>query len=227
MGADYLCYSLVDAVIDNYFPVLEVYGEYLEKLEEQTVLSAQRSTLTAIHAARRELMELRRVLWPQREMLSQLLRCDSPLLSPEVKIFFRDCYDHSVQIMDMVENYREIVSGLHDVYLSAIGNRTNEIMKVLTIISTIFIPLTFIAGIYGMNFAPAKPEKVDLPLNMPELYHPYGYVITLAVMLAIAVVLVLFFWRKGWIFKDSSSPVPTRQSAPTEAIEAEPAKDAK
>lgn len=205
-SADYLCYSLLDAVIDNYFPALEAFGEYLESLEEQTVTRPTPRVLAQIHAAKRELLDLRRVLWPQREAINALIRTDTLLISPEVKVFLRDCYDHAVQVMDMVETYREITSGLHDVYLSSIGNRTNEIMKVLTIISTIFIPLTFIAGVYGMNF------NTQHPLNMPELESPYGYPATMLVMALIALGLLYFFKRKGWIFsrqKDDATPVVT------------------
>jgi magnesium transporter len=144
-------------------------------------------------------MDLRRVLWPQRESINQIIRNETPLISKEVRVFLRDCYDHAVQVMDMVENYREITSGLHDIYLSSIGNRTNEIMKVLTIISTIFIPLTFIAGVYGMNFS-----HNDSVYNMPELHSTYGYPITMLGMLAIAISLMFYFWRKGWIFSSDS-----------------------
>jgi magnesium transporter len=200
-GADYLCYSLIDAIVDHYFPVLETYGEYLETLESNVVLHPVKSTLTHIHTAKRELMDLRRVLWPQRESINQLIRSECPLISKEVRLFLRDCYDHSVQVMDMVENYREITSGLHDVYLSSIGNRTNEIMKVLTIISTIFIPLTFIAGVYGMNFS-----HEDSPYNMPELHAQYGYPATMLVMALIGVALLFYFWHKGWIFASEALP---------------------
>jgi magnesium transporter len=196
-GADYLCYSLVDAIIDHYFPVLESYGEYLESLEETTVAHPTPATLQHIHIAKRELIDLRRVLWPQREAINQLVRSECPLISKEVTVFLRDCYDHSIQVMDMVENYREITSGLHDVYLSSIGNRTNEIMKVLTIISTIFIPLTFIAGVYGMNFDPDYS-----PYNMPELRARYGYPAAMLVMTLIAIALIFYFWHKGWIFSN-------------------------
>ncbi|HYF48552.1 MAG TPA: magnesium/cobalt transporter CorA [Planctomycetota bacterium] len=202
-GADYLCYSILDAIIDNYFPVLEAYGEYLETLEDQTVLKPTRRTLSAIHTAKRELLDLRRVIWPQRDTINSLIRDESPLISAPVKVFLRDCHDHAVQVMDMVETYREITSGLHDVYLSSIGNRTNEIMRVLTIISTIFIPLTFIAGVYGMNF---KTEAS--PYNMPELTWYFGYPLCLLLMLLIALSLLYFFKRKGWLFGASERAEP-------------------
>jgi magnesium transporter len=206
-GADYLCYSLIDAMVDHYFPVLETYGEYLESLETTVVTKPVKSTLSNIHTAKRELIDLRRVLWPQREAINQLIRSECALISKEVRVFLRDCYDHSVQVMDMVENYREITSGLHDVYLSSIGNRTNEIMKVLTIISTIFIPLTFIAGVYGMNFDPESS-----PYNMPELKMKYGYPVTLAVMFLIGVSLLFYFWHKGWIFAGKAERVGAASS---------------
>jgi len=202
-GADYLCYSILDAIVDNYFPVLESYGEFLEELEDQTVLKPTRRTLSAIHTAKRELLDLRRVIWPQRDTINSLIRDESPLVSPQVKVFLRDCHDHAVQIMDMVETYREITSGLHDVYLSSIGNRTNEIMRVLTIISTIFIPLTFIAGVYGMNF-----HTDASPYNMPELDWYWGYPLCLAVMFLIAIALLGFFHRKGWLFAGKDLPEP-------------------
>lgn len=219
-GADYLCYSLLDAVVDNYFPVLEEYGEYLERLEEETVGSPSPHTLSHIHLAKRELLDLRRVLWPQREAFNQLIRSDSTLISRDVIIFLRDCYDHSVQVMDMVESYREITSGLHDVYLSSISNRTNEIMKFLTIISTVFIPLTFIAGVYGMNFK-----------HMPELEWEYGYFYTLAFMFLIGASLFVYFYRKGWIGKqhsDLEKPVlPTHVQEKVAAMHSLPPVDQK
>jgi magnesium transporter len=195
-GADFLCYTLLDAIVDHYFPVLEVFGEYLDTLEEETVTQPHKGTLASIHSAKRELLDLRRVLWPQREMISALVREDSPLVSENVRLHLRDCLEHSAHVIDIIESYREVASGLHDVYLSAMGQRTNEIMKVLTIISTIFIPLTFIAGIYGMNFSTEKS-----PLNMPELNWYYGYPAVLAAMLVIAIGLLFFFVRKGWILQ--------------------------
>ncbi|HEY3322134.1 MAG TPA: magnesium/cobalt transporter CorA [Planctomycetota bacterium] len=194
-GAAYLAYSILDTIVDHYFPVLERYGEFLEELEMQTVTNPSPRTFMQLHTAKRELLDLRRVIFPQRDTVNQLIRDDSPLIPQEVRIFLRDCYDHAVQVMDIVETYREITSGLHDVYLSAIANRTNEIMKVLTIISTIFIPLTFLAGLYGMNF-----DTNASPWNMPELKSPYGYVGLLLFMLLTGCSLVGYFWHKGWIF---------------------------
>jgi magnesium transporter len=190
--ADYLTYTLLDAIIDGFFPVLENYGERIEELEDEVVTNPTRQTLQKIYQIRRELLALRRSIWPQREAINILIRDSSDLISPDVRIYLRDCYDHTVQVIDMVETYRELASGLMDVYLSSVGNKMNEIMKFLTIVSVIFIPLTFIAGVYGMNF------NTDKPGNMPELNLPWAYPICLAAMIAIASGLIYFFWRRGW-----------------------------
>ena len=192
-GSDYLAYTLLDAIIDGFFPVLEAYGERIEELEEEVVTNPTRQTLEKIYRVRRELLALRRAIWPQRDAINALIRDGSDLISSDVRIYLRDCYDHSVQVMDLVETYRELSSGLMDVYLSSVGNRMNEIMKFLTVMSSIFIPLTFIAGVYGMNFNTDKS-----PWNMPELNWHWGYPLCLAVMFAIASALVVFFWRRGW-----------------------------
>ena len=197
----YLAYALLDATIDGYFPVLEHFGERLETLEDTLVASPNSNMLSEIHGMRRELVVLRRAVWPMREALNFLLREGSDAFNAETRPYLNDCYDHVVQLMDLVENHREMASGLMDVYLSSMSNRMNEVMKVLTIMSTIFIPLTFIAGIYGMNFDPASG-----PWSMPELKSPYGYVICLAVMAAVAVVMIFFFRRKGWIGAGSKGP---------------------
>ncbi|MEH1839762.1 MAG: magnesium/cobalt transporter CorA [Nostoc sp.] len=193
-GADYLAYALLDAIIDGFFPVLELYGERIEELEEEVIVKPTPQTLQNIYQIRRELLQLRRAIWPQRDAINSLIRDASDLISEEVRIYLRDCYDHTVQVMDMVETYRELASGLMDVYLSAVSNKMNEIMKVLTIVSTIFIPLTFIAGVYGMNFSTEKS-----PYNMPELNWYWGYPLCWAVMLAIAFGLLFFFWQRGWL----------------------------
>jgi magnesium transporter len=191
--ADYLAYTLLDAIIDGFFPVLEAYGEQIEELEEEVVTNPTRQTLQKIYRVRRELLNLRRAIWPQRDAINSLIRDGSELICDHVQVYLRDCYDHAVQVLDMVETYRELTSGLMDVYLSAVGNRMNEIMKLLTVISSIFIPLTFIAGVYGMNFNTEKS-----PMNMPELNWYWGYPLCLALMAAIAAGLVYFFWRRGW-----------------------------
>ncbi|WP_445174475.1 magnesium/cobalt transporter CorA [Microcoleus sp.] len=192
-GADYLAYTLLDSIIDGFFPVLEVYGERIEELEDEVVARPTRKTLEKIYKIRRDLLTLRRAIWPQRDAINVLIRDSSHLISPEVRIYLRDCYDHTVQVMDMVETYRELSSGLMDVYLSSMGNKMNEIMKLLTVMSSIFIPLTFVAGIYGMNFNTEKS-----PLNMPELNWYLGYPLCLGLMAASASALVYFFWRRGW-----------------------------
>lgn len=192
-GADYLAYALLDAIIDGFFPVLERYGERIEELEEEVMINPTRETLQEIYQIRRELLQLRRSIWPHRDVINSLIRDGYELISEEMKPYLRDCYDHSVQVMDMVENYREITNGLMDVYLSAVGNRTNEVMKFLTVMSSVFIPLTFIVGVYGMNFNTEKS-----PYNMPELNWELGYPLCWAVMIVIATGLFLFFWRKGW-----------------------------
>ncbi|MBD2363188.1 magnesium/cobalt transporter CorA [Anabaena minutissima FACHB-250] len=193
-GTDYLAYAVLDAIVDGFFPVLERYGEQLEDLEEEVIAKPTRKTLQKIYQLRRELLQLRRAIWPQRDAINTLIRDRSELISEDVQIYLRDCYDHAVQVMDMVETYRELASGLMDVYLSAVGNKMNEVMKLLTVVSSIFIPLTFIAGIYGMNFNTEKS-----PYNMPELNWYWGYPLCLAVMGFIGLGLLFLFWRRGWL----------------------------
>ncbi|MBW4630447.1 MAG: magnesium/cobalt transporter CorA [Iphinoe sp. HA4291-MV1] len=205
-GADYLAYSLLDAIIDGFFPVLERYGDRIEELEEEVIVNPSRQTLQKIYQVRRELLQLRRYIWPQRDAINSLIRDGNELISEEVRIYLRDCYDHAVQVMDMLETYRELASGLMDVYLSAVSNRMNEVMKFLTVMSSIFIPLTFIAGIYGMNFNAEKS-----PWNMPELNWYWGYPACLAFMAVIAFLLVFIFWRRGW-FQNFSKINPDSKS---------------
>jgi magnesium transporter len=213
-GPDYLAYALLDSIIDGFFPVLEVYGEQLEELEDEVVASPTRQTLQKIHDLKRELLTLRRAIWPQRDAINSLIRDGSNLISEEVRIYLRDCYDHAIQVLDMVETYREVASSLMDVYLSSVGNKMNEIMKFLTVISAIFIPLTFIAGVYGMNFNPEKS-----PYNMPELNWEWGYLLCLGLMATVAIASVIFFWRKGWFQNystlKSSAPPPTKRASYT------------
>ncbi|MEA5550480.1 magnesium/cobalt transporter CorA [Anabaena cylindrica UHCC 0172] len=193
-GSDYLAYSLLDAIIDGFFPILELYGEHIEELEEEVIVKPTPQTLQKIYQIRRELLQLRRAIWPQRDTINFLIRDSSELISDEVRIYLRDCYDHALQVMDMVETYRELASGLMDVYLSAVSNKMNEIMKFLTVVSSIFIPLTFVAGIYGMNFNTEKS-----PYNMPELNWYWGYPLCLGLMGVIACGLIFFFWQRGWL----------------------------
>ena len=198
-GADYLAYALWDAIIDGFFPVLEVYSQQIEDLENEVISHPNQNTLAKIYRTKRELLGLRRAIWFQRSALSSLIRDKSPLLTEDTIVHLRDCYDHAVQIIDIIETYRELASGLTDIYLSAVSNRMNEVMKILTVISSIFIPLTFVAGIYGMNF-----NTEASPLNMPELQWYYGYPLCLGIMLTIAIALILYFWRLGWL-KNSST----------------------
>lgn len=193
-GADYLAYSLLDAVIDGYFPVLEDIGERLESLEDEILARPGRGTFHRVHDLKRELLALRRAVWPLREAVSGLIREPCALIGDETRLYLRDCYDHAVRIIDFVETYRELGSDLTDLYLSSVSQRMTEVMKVLTIIATIFIPLTFIAGIYGMNFHTDKS-----PWNMPELGWYWGYPFALLLMGLVALALVAYFWWKGWL----------------------------
>jgi magnesium transporter len=193
MGPDYLLYALVDALVDEFFPVLESYGERVEELEDTVIAKPDPATLNEIHRIKRELLLLRRVAFPEREVINALQREEAHLVKPETRVFLRDCYDHTIQVLDMIETYRDLAAGLLEVYLSSASNRLNEVMKVLTIISTIFIPLNFIAGVYGMNFNPQAS-----PLNMPELNWYFGYPAALTLMAATAGGLVLYFKRKRW-----------------------------
>lgn len=192
--ADYLAYCLLDAAIDDYFPLLEIFGDHLDKLEESVIDRPDKNLLSQIQSSKRTMYTIRHAIWPMREALAQLMNCDQ-IVQPETKIFMRDAQDHVIQVLDIVENYRERVSGLMDIYISTLSARMNEVMKVLAIITTIFMPLTFIAGIYGMNFE-----------HMPELSMKYAYPVTLGVMVFLAVVMVVLFWRMGWLQRDDLKP---------------------
>jgi magnesium transporter len=198
--ADYLAYALWDAIIDGFFPVLEIYGDKIESLEDEVLFNPTHQTLASIYQVKRELLALRRAIWPQRNAINKLIRDGSEFISSEVSIFLRDCYDHIVQIIDIIETYRELASSLTDIYLSSISNKMNEIMKLLTVISSIFIPLTFIVGVYGMNF-----NSEVSPWNMPELNWYWGYPLCWMVMLATSGGLIFYFWRRGW-FQNFSTP---------------------
>ncbi len=193
-GPDYLAYALFDALIDGYFPVLETIGEQLDTLEDEVLNKPVRATIGAIHELKRQLITLRRAIWPLREAANALIRDESGFITPETRPFLRDCYDHTVQLIDLTENHRDLASELSDLYLSSAGHRMNEVMKVLTIITTLFMPLTFIAGIYGMNFNPEAS-----PWNMPELNWIWGYPFSLALMAVVTLGMLVFFWRKGWL----------------------------
>ena len=193
-GADYLAYALLDAAIDGFFPVLEELSERLAQLEESVLTDPHPGNLEEIYRVRRALTNLRRAVWPAREAINAFTRTDSVLVTDPTRMFLRDCYDHILQVIDVLETYRDLASGLMDTYLSSQSNRMNEVMKVLTIIATIFIPMSFIAGIYGMNFDPQKS-----PWNMPELSWYWGYPFSLLLMLGIAIALLIFFRRRGWL----------------------------
>ncbi len=193
-GPDYLAYALIDAFIDNYFPVLEKYGERLESIEEDVLSRPEPVLVSRMHEVKRDLLTLRRAIWPLRETVNSLVREPSPFISDETRVYFRDCYDHTIQIIDLLENYRDVASGLMEVYLSSASNRLNEIMKILTMFTAFFIPLSLIAGIYGMNFNTARS-----PFNMPELNWYLGYPFVLGLMATVALGMVTFFRRKGWL----------------------------
>jgi magnesium transporter len=188
VGADYLAYALIDAIVDNYFIILERLGETIEELEEELVTNPVSDTLQTIHHLKREMIFLRKSVWPLREVISALERGESPLIQESTGVYLRDLYDHTIQVIDSVETFRDMVSGILDIYLSSVSNKMNEVMKVLTIIATIFIPLTFIAGIYGMNFE-----------YMPELSWRWGYPAVWFVICAIFITMLAYFKRRKWL----------------------------
>ncbi|MFX1465892.1 MAG: magnesium/cobalt transporter CorA [Promethearchaeota archaeon] len=187
-GSDYLAYTLLDTTVDNYFIILEKVGETIEFLEEELVENPTPETLHQLHKLKREMIALRKSVWPLREVISRLERLENPLIRESTDIYLRDVYDHTIQVIDAVETYRDMLSGMFDIYLSSISNKMNEVMKVLTIIATIFIPLTLIAGIYGMNF-----------MFMPELDWQFGYPFTLLMMFALGLVMTIYFRMKKWL----------------------------
>ncbi|HKJ31390.1 MAG TPA: magnesium/cobalt transporter CorA [Balneolales bacterium] len=193
-GTDYLMYVLIDSVVDEYFNVLDEFGDKLEDLEDQIMEQQERATMQNIQHLRRELIYFRKSVWPLRDMLNSLYRLDTPLIDASMRIYLRDVYDHSIHVIDTVENYRDMVMSLTDTYMSSVSNRMNEIMKVLTIIATIFIPLTFIVGLYGMNF-----DTSISPYNMPELKFYYGYPAVWLVMIIVTIIMVIYFRRKKWL----------------------------
>jgi len=188
LGPDYLAYALIDAVVDNYFFVLEKLGERIDGLEEDLITNPRREILHEIHLLKREMIELRKALWPLRETVSGLERMESPLIKKTTIVFLRDLYDHTIQVVDTVESFREILTSMLETYLSSVSNRMNEVMKVLTIISTIFIPITFLVGVYGMNFK-----------HMPETGWRWSYPVVWAVILASVGGMLHFFRRKKWL----------------------------
>jgi magnesium transporter len=188
MGADYLAYSLMDSIVDNYFVVLEETGEKIDALEDEVVSDPSQETVRKLYKLKREMIFLRKGIWPLRELLAAMTRRESKLISDQVVIYLRDVYDHVIQVVDIIEVSREMLSGMLDIYLSSSNNRLNEVMKFLTVIATIFMPLSFLASLWGMNF------KV-----MPDLELPWGYPMAICVMVSIAIAMVLWFRRKRWL----------------------------
>ncbi|MCW3071863.1 MAG: magnesium transport protein CorA [Bacteroidetes bacterium] len=188
MAADYLAYALIDAVVDCYFTILEKIGDKIEVLEEELISDPTKETMQQLHHMKREMIFVRKAVWPMRELINNLERSETELIRPSTDVYLRDVHDHTVRVIDTVETYRDLLSGMMDIYLSSVSNRMNEVMKVLTIITTIFVPVTFIAGIYGMNFD-----------YMPELHSKWGYPLTWAVMIAIIVSLLVYFRKKKWL----------------------------
>jgi magnesium transporter len=194
LQADYLAYVLIDAVVDNYFKVLENVGDEIENIEEELLANPTPQTLNKIHVLKREMIYLRKSVWPLREIISKVEREESSLIQDSTNIYLRDLYDHTIQIIDTVETFGDVISGMLDVYLSSVSNRLNEIMKILTTFAAIFIPLTFIAGIYGMNF-----NTQLSPLNMPELNWYYGYPFVLGIMAVLGISMFFYFRKKRWV----------------------------
>jgi magnesium transporter len=187
-GADYLAYALIDSIVDNYFTILEQAGERIEILEESLDKSPSAETLQAIQNLTREMIFLRKTVWPLREAISSLERTGCQLVDESTDVYLKDIYDHTIQVIDTIETFRDMLSSILDIYLLSISNRMNEIMKVLTVIATVFMPLTFLAGVYGMNFK-----------YMPELEWHWGYFFIWGIMLAIAIVMLIYFRRKKWL----------------------------
>jgi magnesium transporter len=194
MSADYLAYALIDAIVDHYFVILEKLSEKIETMEDSLVINPTPQLLEKVYDLKKEMITLRKSVWPLRELISGLERTESKLIEKSTDVFLRDVYDHTIQVIDSIETFRDTVSGMMDLYLSSISNKMNQIMQVLTIIATIFIPLTFITGIYGMNFDPGAS-----PFNMPELGWYWGYISVWVVMIVIVVLMLIYFRKKKWL----------------------------
>jgi magnesium transporter len=187
-GPDYLAYALIDGIVDNYFAVMEKLEEQVEDLEEELVVNPTQDSLHKINRLKKDMIFLRKSVWPLREMINNLERSESTLIKESTRIYLRDVYNHTIQVIDTLETFRDMVSGMIDIYLSGLSYKMNEIMKVLTLIATIFIPLTFVVGLYGMNFK-----------NMPEIEWEFGYYSVLIVMVIMVVGMLTYFRRKKWI----------------------------
>ena len=202
-GSSYLLYALTDLVLDNYFALIYKLGDELETIEELLYRRANKSLMFQTQNIKREMISIRRAAWPERDKINDIIRSESKLINNTSRTYFKDTYDHTMQIIDLIENYKDLTTSLIDMNLSLISQRMNEIMKVLTIISSIFIPLTFITGVYGMNFANKDPLTGEvLKNNMPELYYENGYLYTIGGMVIIAILQMIYFWRKGWLYKN-------------------------
>ncbi len=202
-GSSYLLYALTDLILDNYFALIYKLGDELETIEELLYRRANKSLMFQTQNIKREMISIRRAAWPERDKINDIIRSESKLINKTSRAYFKDTYDHTMQIIDLIENYKDLTTSLIDMNLSLISQRMNEIMKVLTIISSIFIPLTFIAGVYGMNFAIKDPQTGEiLKNNMPELYYENGYLYTMGGMVIIALLQMIYFWRKGWLYKN-------------------------
>jgi magnesium transporter len=188
MGADYLAYALHDAIVDCYFSILEKIGDRIEVLEEELIAEPTKKTMQQLHFMKREMIFVRKAVWPMRELINNMERSETELIKPTTDIYIRDVHDHTVRVIDTVETYRDLLSGMMDIYLSSVSNKMNEVMKVLTIITTIFVPVTFIAGVYGMNFE-----------YMPELHSKWAYPLTWIAMLSTIISLLIYFKRKKWL----------------------------
>jgi magnesium transporter len=194
LRADYLAYTLIDCVVDQYFPIIENLGAAMDDFQQTLLDQPTRERVNELHAFRRLIARIRRAVWPHRNVLNRLMRDESGIIAGRTRPYLRDCYDNIVVMLDLLETFRDATANFMDLYLSSIGIRTNEIMRVLTLVSSIFLPLTFIAGVYGMNF-----DRKTSPLNMPELGWPFGYLFALCLMLAVAATIILFFKRKKWL----------------------------
>jgi len=194
MGADYLVHALIDAIVDNYYAILEKIGERVEHIEQDVVSDPKPEILQQIYNLKREMIYLRKSVWPLREVINSLLREESKLIKKGTHIYLRDLYDHTIQVIDTIETFRDMISGMLDIYMSSVSNKMNEVMKVLTIFAAIFIPLTFVAGLYGMNFSPDAS-----PFNMPELNFYLGYPMALFAMAVIGGIMLMYFRRKKWL----------------------------
>ena len=199
-GPDYLAYTMLDALLDSYFPVLDRYAEHLEGIEEEILRGADDTVIEKLHSMKTELLLIRRALWPHREAINALVRDPNPAIQDETRVYLRDCYDHLMQLFELVETYRELTADLRDLYLSSASHRMNEIMKLLTIVSTIFMPLGFICGLYGMNF-----DTEISGWNLPETKWAYGYPYSIALMVGSTICMLFFFRRRGWLGRPQSA----------------------